>query len=209
MIPSLAIIFDSCASMTVTALAAKTLPNKYRETKSIDERITHEIEIQAWLHRQILEYVPSAEEGIVETRKPKLLQQDLVDATLRQQQEELLLKRIRLAQFWPKNDTQMQCLIEEGLKAVLEQERVLMKKRQVLASLQSQIHTAEEERLRLQTENQEQWNVLQTEKTDKSRNKEDPDTQILKRVLQDITVGAGLDLSASKRLRQTLIRCEQ
>ena len=79
------------------------------------------------------------------------------------QQEELLLKRIRLAQIWPQNDPHMQCLMDEGLKAVLHQERAILEKRQLLDSLQSQIHTAEDERLRLQTENQEQWHRLQTE----------------------------------------------
>ena len=66
-----------------------------------------------------------------------------------------------------------------------------------------------DERLRLQTENQEQWHRLQTEKTDTSMNEEDSETQILKRVLQDIIVGAGWDLGANKRLQQTLIRCER
>lgn len=210
MISSLASLFDSCASMTATALAAKTLPNKYRvKEKRMDELIAHEIKTQEWLHRQILEYAPLAEERIEERSKPKVLQQDLVDATLRQQQEELLLKRIRLAQIWPQNDPHMQCLMDEGLKAVLHQERAILEKRQLLDSLQSQIHTAEDERLRLQTENQEQWHRLQTEKTDTSMNEEDSETQILKRVLQDIIVGAGWDLGANKRLQQTLIRCER
>lgn len=214
MIPFIDDILKSCSSITKTALAAKTLGSKNQETKNIDELIANEINIREWLKRQSIDLIPlsqgkAAKEAGTCRHKYKCLQEDLMDATLRQQQEDLLIKRLRMATSYPANDLHQKCLVDEGLQAVYHLEQAAVEKRQKLASLLSQIYQAEEERQRIHEENQDKFQQLYSKGGDTVTPQNTSETLTLKRVLQDIIVSSHVDIHHDKRLQEALIRCER
>ena len=209
MIPLVDGIFQSCSSITKSALAAKTLGTKNQEKKNIDELIANEFKIHEWLKRQSIDFIPSQVKAAIETCRPRCLQEDLVDATLRQQQEDLLIKRLRMAASYPVGDLHQQYLVDQGLQAVFRLEQAALEKRQILTSLLSKIHRAEEERQRIHLENQDQWQQWHSKGNDTVILKNTSETLTLKRILQDIIVSSRVDIHHNKRLQEALMRCER
>lgn len=204
-------LLESCASITETALSAKTLGTIHTE-KSLDELIDNEIAIREWIQAETLVLSHYDQTGSAEeTSKPRSLQQVLIDATLRQQQEALLLKRLSMATACRDSDKYLQVLINEGLNAVFDKEQAILEKRRDLYALRYQIHEAEAEGQRLQAENQFQWRLLHSGRNESEckQNNDASETQLLKRALQDIIVASSLDIHNSRRLQATLIQCSR
>lgn len=234
------LLLESCSSITNNALSCRTL-GLNSSTLSLDNTnaslIQKELELAEWLDRNIVDYRAAlarrqASAGTNETATPTrqqvhLQQQELLDESVRQQQERLLLSRIEMSsivqdiifpsqeQNRSERDESETLLVQQVIKSRDEQVTVSLGKLEKLNHVRSQIQQVEEESQRLQNENRTLWQQLgvacssndeaPTETTQTGRATE---TRILKRALQDIIVGSDLDWYADKRLRETMMKLE-
>jgi hypothetical protein len=226
--PSLALLLQSCSSITEKVLSCRTLASK----PPANDLIQTELELADWLNRQMLDHGAASRiasttdiAGITSAlqQNPRQLreqQQELLDESVRQQQEQLLLSRIEMSPI------AQECLhssndwsVRQQSERVLLQEAVLSRDQQVEASLDkmdqlrhvlSQLEDVIKESQESQTQNKRLWQEISSDNKSGAVTETSlaTETRILKRVLQDIIIRSDLDWYADERLRDTMLKLE-
>jgi hypothetical protein len=215
--PSLALLLQSCSSITEKALACRTLASKRRQADGIQT----ELELADWLDRHILDYraatVVSRVPGTLQNpRQLRMQQQELFDESVRRQQEHLLLSRIEMSSIANESlqshnlrQQSERILLEEAIQSRDEQVQISLEKIDQLNHVSTQLYDATQESLKMQTQNRSLWEQISGDKTRvEAETSLATENRILKRVLQDILVGSELDWYADERLRDTMPKLE-
>jgi hypothetical protein len=189
--------------------------------------IQTELALADWLDRQILDHgaairlastAPSA--GLQNPRQLRVQQQELLDESVRRQQEQLLLSRIGMSSIAQEclqsyNDGSVRqqserVLLQEAVQSRDEQVETSLDKMDQLGHLLSQMEDAIKESQELQTQNKRLWHEISSDNNSGAETETSlaTETRILKRVLQDIIVGGDLDWYADERLRDTMLKLE-
>lgn len=215
--PSFALLLQSCSSITEKALACRTLASKQPE----GDGIRREMELADWLDRHILDYravrvVSTPASALQNPRQLRVQQQELLDESVRRQQEHLLLSRIEMSSIanesLQSHNLRQQSergLREEAIQSRDEQVQISLEKIDQLHHVSSQLYDATKESQKLQTQNRSLWQQISADKTGvEAETSLATENRILKRVLQDILVGSDLDWYADERLRDTMLKLE-
>jgi hypothetical protein len=221
--PSLALLLQSCSSITEKVLSCRTLASKRPE----NDLIQTELELADWLNRQILDY--GAASRIASTAPNAVLQnplqlraqqQELLDESVRRQQEQLLLSRIEMSPIaqeclhscndWSVRQPSERVLLQEAVLSRDEQVETSLDKMDQLRHLLSQLEDVIKESKELQTQNKCLWQEISSDNNSGAVTETSLATEnrMLKRVLQDIIIGGDLNWYADERLRNTMLKLE-
>ena len=149
-------------------------------------------------------------------------QQELLDLTVRKQQEILLLKQFAISRSASTNEASskdpQQLLLQQALQTRIRQTKKALELQRKLDIIRSRRRDAEERCRKLQRENRELKQKLQSKQLSaptKSEQEEETDDAtrkenlILQRVMVDLIAGSGLDISKDKRLQEIMSRITQ
>ena len=215
--PSLALLLQSCSSITKKALACLTLVSKQPQGDGIQT----ELELADWLDRSLVDYraarvVPLMPNTLQNPQQLRMHQQELLDEFIRRHQEQLLLSRMEMSsqaheslQSHNLRQQSERVLHEEAIQSREEQVQISLDKLNQLSHVSSQLYDATKESLMLQTKNRTLWQQISGDKTTvEAETTLATENRILKRVLQDMLVGSELDWYADERLRSTMLKLE-
>ena len=226
------LLLESCFSITETTLSCHTLGlDSSQVTHDSVSSIQKELELADWLDRNILDYHAAMErsrhDAAAETtptrQQVRIQQQELLDESVRQQQEQLLLSRIEMAsiaqdtvfpqQSRSERDESEALLVQEAIQSRDELVTISLHKCQQLNGRRAQLQEVTAESQRLQDENRRLWQQLGSNTSNSNDTPADTtrlatETRILKRVLQDIIVTSDIDWYEDKRLRETMMKLE-
>jgi hypothetical protein len=230
------LVESAAVSITQTSLAYRTLSSvdvEINESSSLRESAVMEKSLSGWLDRRILDYQARLHPGTtIEEDSPTLTskalqrailqqQQDLLDASVRQQQELLLLQRLVCSRSAVRtsfpvdgDDDKRLLLRQEALQSRNRQVTLALEQSRKLDDLRHNRRTAAEKCRLLQQENRTLGNNLQHERREQQQNKEgEPQTCrllkeniVLKRAMTDLLAGSDLDWYPDIRLRQIMAR---
>jgi len=232
-----ALLLQSCSSITEKALSCRTLGLiSSKDQHYTSSLIKKELELADWLDRNIVDCRAAlarqntdttSEEAPPTRLQLRLQQQELLDESVRQQQENLLVSRIEMASvvqgimFPPptasrrsERDESESLLIQEAIQSRDEQVGISLDRIQQLNGIRSELQAATQESQRLQAQNSSLWQqVGAANNNNRSASTETiteqvAETRVLKRALQDIIAGGDLDWYADKRLRETMQKLE-
>jgi hypothetical protein len=222
-----AVVENAAASITQTSLAYRTLSSvddKNNESSSLRESAAMEKSLSGWLDRRILDYQARLHPGTtIATLTSKALQrailqqqQDLLDASVRQQQELILLQRLICSRSAARtsfpgdgDDDKRLLLRQEALQSRNRQVTLALEQSRKLDDVRHNLRTTAEKCRLLQRENR-----TQHERREQQQNKEgEPRTSrlskeniVLKRAMADLLAGSDLDWYPDIRLRQIMAR---
>jgi hypothetical protein len=227
----LAELLEACASITKRSLAYRTLshptPTTDDGSAALRADCATEKSLAAWLDRRIVGYQAREHSTNFHIGPPlskKALQravlqrqQYLVDESIRQQQEYILLTRIvnSKAAIAASSDNQSpsRLLSEQGIHSRNGQVAMALEKNRQLIQLRTNLRNSSAECRRLQRENQTMWQNLQQQQqqpdNDLSTN-ESPTGMLVReklaltRIMSDLIAGSELDWSGDSRLRQIM-----
>jgi hypothetical protein len=220
-----------------------------------DQLLQQEIRTSQWLDRQIVnarakanlllllcnnnkettttttDHNPHTNDDYSSTTTPRQqqqqlhLQHELLDESIRQQQENLLYERIQMSNVIHRKhplETDQQhdshsLLSREAIRARDELVQSNLQILKQIESLQKEIYETQKKVLALQEQNRDLWDSLNTNNNagdstpfvdNTKQSTLATETMILKRVLQDILANSDLDWYSDPRLRKTIQRLE-
>jgi hypothetical protein len=223
-------LLRTCASLTDKALSANilTAPDDVSEDH-IDADIERETAISRWLDRQLLEYESRLKtlRNTGSTAFPAkssrgVVQQQLVDASIRIQQEHMLLERIMRSRTarnvaFAKEPTPDDLLLQQAQQVCQRQVRRALEKSRELEQVQQDVMTATEDSRRMQTESRSCWESLVREGEDDvvisnpstKESKDERQLRVLGRVLVDLVTSSNIDWYEDDKLQEIMQRLEQ
>jgi len=221
---SLDLLLRSCSSITSKSLSYRPLTGRSRRTGK-ENTGSSEKDSSAMLAAQIRLRRSRYQSKTNSIENPIQLQQDILDETLRLQQEHLLLKRMTLSHAaLPKatDDKDRAWIRQEAARARARKVEFALQQHRTLDALLSKVRSLELECHRQRQENRaiyrqlvdrkKQWDESKKDNSAMGRQDENQKNQsrlakennILRCLLKDLVAGSGVEWHSDARLRRIL-----